>query len=68
MFQNARQIRNIVKETSAQFDLESDARPECDQPEPEAVLSCMWSQISKIPRAGSHPYTLDALHSLTKES
>lgn len=66
MLQNARQIRNIVKETSAELDLESDARPGCEQLEPDEVLSCMWSQVSMISKAGSYPYTVDTLRSLTK--
>lgn len=65
MLQNSRQIRNIVKETAA-IDLESDPRSECEQPEPEEVLSCMWSRVSKISKAGSHPYTVDTIQFLTQ--
>lgn len=66
MLQNARQIHNVIKGTSAKFDLYSDTPPECEQPEPKEVLSCMWSQVSKIPEAGSQPYVIDTLHSLIK--
>lgn len=66
ILQNARQIRNTIKETSPKFNFESNAGSECEQPEPEKVLSCMWAQVSKISKAGSHPYTKDTLHSLIK--
>lgn len=66
MLQNGRQIRNIIKETYATLDLESDRRSECEQPELDDVLSCKWSQTSKIPKAGNHPDRADTLRSLTK--
>lgn len=66
MLQNARQIRNVIKESPSEVSFESAANLECGKTKSEKeTFTCLWWEVSKMFETTSFPDSADTLHVLT---